>query len=105
LVIAGYNHLKRIGNPSVTKTFKKSNVLLIGSTGIGKTYLVENLGKILGVPFISVDGSSFTSAGYVGQSAEDVLRDLLDKAEGSLHTANIRGARDFRPIRFRGNDC
>lgn len=85
LAIAAYNHYKRIGRHSQnTKAvlgqkhlmdipLRKSNVMLVGPTGTGKTYLVETLSRILEVPFASIDATTLTEAGYAGADVEDVL--------------------------------
>ncbi len=76
--IAAANHLKRIliKDPSI----KKSNVMLIGPTGCGKTHLISSLAKVIDVPFASISASSLTAAGYVGGDVEDCLRELIRNA-------------------------
>lgn len=78
LSVAGYNHFKRMKGNNI----KKSNVLLIGPTGSGKTYLVSNLAKILNVTFSTSDATQFTSAGYQGRSVEELITDLVSICEG-----------------------
>lgn len=78
LSVAGYNHFKRMKGNNI----KKSNVLLIGPTGSGKTYLVSNLAKILNVTFSTSDATQFTSAGYQGRSVEELITDLVSLCEG-----------------------
>lgn len=73
LAVAGYNHYKRLTGAKI----KKSNLLLIGPTGCGKTYLVSTLAKILNVRFITSDATQFTSSGYQGRSVEELITDLL----------------------------
>ena len=78
IAVAVYNHYKRIngkGNPDVE--IEKSNILMIGPTGSGKTYLAQSLAKILGVPFAISDATTLTEAGYVGEDVENVLLRLL----------------------------
>ena len=78
--VAVYNHYKRIGHYPVGKEgleLHKSNILMIGPTGSGKTLLAQTLAKILNVPLVIVDANSLTEAGYVGDDAEDILFDLL----------------------------
>jgi len=65
----------------------KPNVLLLGSTGVGKTYLMRTLAKLIGVPFVRADATKFTATGYVGRDPEDLLRDLLPAAGGDLMLA------------------
>lgn len=86
LAIALYTHMKRIraADPSV---IGKSNILLAGPTGSGKTLLAKTLSKIAGVPFVSVDATSFTQAGYVGRDVEDILAQLLQNADGDVGVA------------------
>ena len=78
IAVAVYNHYKRIrdnGNSDVE--LEKSNILMIGPTGSGKTYLVRSLAKTLGVPFAISDATTLTEAGYVGEDVENVLVKLL----------------------------
>lgn len=85
LSVACYNHYKRnaLGDTSI----KKSNVLLIGPTGSGKTYLVETLAKILDVPFVITAATSLTEAGYIGDDVESVVAKLLSAADGDVQKA------------------
>ena len=88
--VAVYNHYKRIGHHPVGKEgleLQKSNILMIGPTGSGKTLLAQTLAKILNVPLVIVDANSLTEAGYVGDDAEDILFDLLQAAKGDAHRA------------------
>jgi ATP-dependent protease Clp ATPase subunit len=75
LAVAVYNHYKRIGhNQNISKVdIRKSNVLLIGPTGTGKTLLAETLAKVLDVPFAMADATTLTEAGYVGEDVENIL--------------------------------
>ncbi|RIQ37004.1 ClpX C4-type zinc finger protein, partial [Jiangella rhizosphaerae] len=66
LAVAVYNHYKRVSAPSSDVTVAKSNILLIGPTGCGKTYLAQTLAKMLNVPFAIADATALTEAGYVG---------------------------------------
>lgn len=82
LAVAVYNHYKRISqNKKSDVEIQKSNILMIGSTGSGKTYLAQSLAKFLGVPFAIVDATSLTEAGYVGEDVESILFRLLENAE------------------------
>jgi len=74
LAVAAYNHYKRMNNKSLG--LKKSNVLMYGPTGSGKTYLIQKLAEILSVPMIIADASVFTEAGYRGAKADGVIADL-----------------------------
>lgn len=78
MAVAAYNHFKRMAGNNI----KKTNVLLIGPTGCGKTYMVSILAKILGVNFLTSDATQFTSAGYQGRSVEELITDLIGICEG-----------------------
>lgn len=78
IAVAVYNHYKRINDIGDSDVdLEKSNILMIGPTGSGKTYLVQSLAKILGVPFAISDATTLTEAGYVGEDVENVLVKLL----------------------------
>ena len=81
LAVAAYNHYKRINNINSGVEIHKSNVLLLGPTGSGKTYLVETLAKLLKVPFVIADATSLTEAGYVGEDVENILLKLIQAAD------------------------
>ncbi len=87
--IAAYNHLKRcaIRSGRKKKLIKKSNILLIGPTGCGKTHIARNLAEILEVPFVVVDATEYTEAGYYGKDVEVMVAELLFKAEHSIEQA------------------
>lgn len=82
LAVAVYNHYKRLRqNKKSDVEIQKSNILLIGDTGSGKTYLAQSLAKFLGVPFAIADATTITEAGYVGDDAENILLKLLENAD------------------------
>ena len=84
LAVGVYNHYKRINNNIIKKSdniIDKSNILLIGDTGSGKTYLAKMLAKMLNVPFCIADATSLTEAGYVGEDVESILTRLLQVAK------------------------
>lgn len=82
LSVAVYNHYKRIRQDKKTDVeIQKSNILMIGSTGSGKTYLAQSLAKFLGVPFAIADATTLTEAGYVGDDVENILLTLLQNAD------------------------
>ncbi|GFI15786.1 ATP-dependent Clp protease ATP-binding subunit ClpX [Lachnospiraceae bacterium] len=82
LSVAVYNHYKRLRqNKKLDVEIQKSNILMIGSTGSGKTYLAQSLAKFLGVPFAIADATTLTEAGYVGDDVENILLTLLQNAD------------------------
>jgi ATP-dependent Clp protease ATP-binding subunit ClpX len=91
LSVAVYNHYKRIANPSKGDSngieIEKSNVLMIGPTGTGKTLLAKILAKKLKVPFALVDATTLTEAGYVGEDVENILLKLILNAGNNIATA------------------
>ena len=94
LAVAVYNHYKRIRhldrykNSDVEKVeLSKSNILMLGPTGCGKTLLAQTLARILDVPFAIVDATSLTEAGYVGEDVENILLRLYQAADGDLERA------------------
>lgn len=88
LSVAVYNHYKRIQNPIVQGTkLTKFNVLMVGPSGTGKTLLVSTLADMLSVPFVQFDAASLTEAGYVGESTESIIGQLLLAAEGDVSLA------------------
>ncbi|MDR1301081.1 MAG: ATP-dependent Clp protease ATP-binding subunit ClpX [Treponema sp.] len=90
LAVAVYNHYKRIANPLKGQDdveIEKSNVLLIGPTGTGKTLLAKTLAKKLKVPFAIVDATTLTEAGYVGEDVENILLKLIQSAGGNIAAA------------------
>lgn len=88
LAVAAYNHYNRIKiQQSSSLEMVKSNVLLIGPTGSGKTYMVKILSKILDVPFIGVDATAFTEAGYAGDNVENILYRLYKAANNDIERA------------------
>lgn len=67
--------------------YSKQNVILIGPTGVGKTYLVKHVADLIGVPFVKADATKFSETGYVGGDVEDLVRELVHKADGNLELA------------------
>lgn len=90
LSVAVYNHYRRIMNPAADDTdieLPKSNVLLVGPTGCGKTLLAQTLARMLKVPFAMADATSLTEAGYVGEDVENILLRLLQAADFDISSA------------------
>ena len=89
MCVAVYNHYKRISRRPRKDSIElqKSNILMIGPTGSGKTYLAQNLARILGVPFAIADATSITEAGYVGDDVENVLLRLIQAANWDIEKA------------------
>ncbi len=88
LSVAVYNHYKRIANRSTSDVeLEKSNILLIGPTGCGKTLLAQTLARTLDVPFCIADATALTEAGYVGEDVENILLRLLQAADFSVGRA------------------
>lgn len=89
LAVAVYNHYKRINSISSDEDveIQKSNVILLGPTGVGKTYIAQTLAKILDVPFAIADATTLTEAGYVGDDVENVLVRLLQAADFDVEAA------------------
>ena len=93
LSVAVYNHYKRIAHEEETKKkdddveIQKSNILLLGPTGCGKTLLARTLAKTLNVPFAIADATTLTEAGYVGEDVENILLKLIQAADGDVQKA------------------
>jgi len=88
LAVSVYNHYKRVNQRKKSDVeIQKSNILMIGSTGSGKTYLAQSLAKLLGVPFAIADATTLTQAGYVGDDCENMLLTLLQNADYDIEYA------------------
>lgn len=87
LSVAVYNHYKRIYFSGDGVELSKSNVLLLGPTGVGKTYLAQTLAKLLDVPFAIADATTLTEAGYVGEDVENILLRLIQAADYDVFKA------------------
>ena len=89
LCVAVYNHYKRINAPQKAGDveLQKSNILMVGPTGCGKTYLAQSLARILNVPFAIADATALTEAGYVGEDVENILLRLIQAADGDIRAA------------------
>lgn len=89
LSVAVYNHYKRITSAAESDVeIQKSNILMLGPTGSGKTYLAQTLARLLNVPFAIADATALTEAGYVGEDVENILVQLLQNADYDLEAAS-----------------
>lgn len=91
-----YNHAKYLrslenesGKLPEGIELQKQNVIVVGPTGVGKTYLVKHIAELIGVPFVKADATKFSETGYVGGDVDDLVRDLVQKAEGNLDLAEF----------------
>jgi endopeptidase Clp ATP-binding regulatory subunit ClpX len=84
-----YNHVRRcLEDPAFAgREYAKHNIILLGPTGVGKTYLVRCVSKLIGVPFVKADATKFSETGYVGHDVEDLVRDLVTAADGHTELA------------------
>lgn len=90
LSVAVYNHYKRItSGKKLDVDIQKSNILMLGPTGSGKTYLAQTLAKVLNVPFAIADATALTEAGYVGEDVENILLKLIQAAEYDISRAEF----------------
>ena len=87
LAVAVYNHYKRVFHHDENVEFSKSNVLMLGPTGVGKTLLAQTLAKALDVPFAIADATTLTEAGYVGEDVENILLKLIQAADFDIEKA------------------
>lgn len=86
-----YKHVKACfdGHFSPEDEYAKQNIILLGPTGVGKTYLIRKIAGLVGVPFVKADATKFSETGYVGGNVEDILRDLVTQAKGDVRKAEL----------------
>src|SRR5204863_96648 len=91
-----YNHVNHVrqlerenANGAVETEYAKQNVILVGPTGVGKTYLIKHIADLIKVPFVKADATKFSETGYVGGDVEDLVRELVHKANGDLNLAQF----------------
>lgn len=82
-----YNAVRLAREGRDTTQYVKQNILLLGPTGVGKTYLIRSMAELIGVPFVKADATKFSETGYVGGDVEDLVRDLLRRADGDVKRA------------------
>jgi len=84
-----YNHVRMsLDEPGRRQAdYSKQNILLLGPTGVGKTYLMRTIARLIGVPFVKADATKFSETGYVGADVEDLVRDLVKAAQGNVELA------------------
>ena len=82
-----YHHVQQALSGRATVNYAKQNIILLGPTGVGKTYLIRSMAELIGVPFVKADATKFSETGYVGGDAEDLVRDLVRKANGDIRRA------------------
>ncbi|MCZ6677950.1 MAG: AAA family ATPase [Candidatus Poribacteria bacterium] len=84
-----YNHVRECHeNPKIADTdYSKQNIVILGPTGVGKTYLIRHIAKLIGVPFVKADATRFSETGYVGANVDDMIRDLVTQADEDIELA------------------
>ncbi len=84
-----YNHVRECHeNPEAADAdYSKQNIVMLGPTGVGKTYLIRHIAKLIGVPFVKADATRFSETGYVGANVDDLIRELVAQAEDNLELA------------------
>jgi endopeptidase Clp ATP-binding regulatory subunit ClpX len=87
------NYLRRLEKEDAARAegteYSKQNVILVGPTGVGKTYLIKHIAELIKVPFVKADATKFSETGYVGGDVEDLVRELVDKADGDVQLAQF----------------
>ncbi len=87
------NYLRHLAREDATRAeeteYAKQNVILVGPTGVGKTYLIKHIAELIKVPFVKADATKFSETGYVGGDVEDLVRELVQKADGNVELAQF----------------
>src|SRR5437762_708036 len=104
-----YNHVNHVrqlekerADGAAETEYAKQNVILVGPTGVGKTYLIKHIADLIKVPFVKADATKFSETGYVGGDVEDLVRELVHKADGDVNRAQIGFSAE--PIRVMDNE-
>lgn len=84
-----YHHVRLSLEGAETPLYAKQNIILVGPTGVGKTFLIRNAAELIGVPFVKADATKFSETGYVGGDVEDMVRDLVRLADGDVSRAQF----------------
>ncbi len=82
-----YHHVRHAREGKEQPNYTKQNIILLGPTGVGKTYLIRSVAELVGVPFVKADATKFSETGYVGGDVEDLVRDLVRRADGDIARA------------------
>ncbi len=82
-------HYLKNSDGSIDENYSKQNVLILGPTGVGKTYMVRQISKLIGVPFVKADATRFSETGYVGANVDDLIKDLVHQAQGDIQKAQF----------------
>lgn len=84
-----YHHVRLLQEGKALPNYTKQNIILLGSTGVGKTYLVRSVAELIGMPFVKGDATKFSETGYVGGDVEDLVRELYRRADGDIQKAQF----------------
>ncbi|MDE2927249.1 MAG: AAA family ATPase [Acidobacteriota bacterium] len=82
-----YHHIQNCSDSDECREYKKQNIIIIGPTGVGKTYLIQNIARLIGVPFCKADATRYSETGYVGGDVEDLVRELVQQANDDVGLA------------------
>src|SRR5205823_5504642 len=82
-----YHHVRLAREGNGQPNYTKQNIILVGPTGVGKTYLIRSMAELIGVPFVKGDATKFSETGYVGGDVEDLVRELVRRTDGDVQKA------------------